>query len=114
PAVEPAVTRLLVSIKRLLKSLTQWSRTEVDEVHVSDVYVRLGNDFESVVAAFSVYNIEMADLLTVPDDLRKVLEQCLSEEATAGNLGLYLPNVQQIITKLLQGLRSKQSIYRRG
>ncbi|TFK39995.1 actin interacting protein 3-domain-containing protein [Crucibulum laeve] len=113
PAVESAVTRLLVSIKQLLESLTQWSRTEVDEAYVSDVYVRLGNDFNSAVAAFSVYNIEMAELLTVPDDLRNVLEQCLSEEATAENLDLYLPNVRQIITNLLQGLRSKQSIYRR-
>jgi hypothetical protein len=26
---------------------------------VSDVYVRLGNDFNEAVAAFAVYNIEM-------------------------------------------------------
>jgi len=49
----------------------------------------------------------------VPDDLRTVLEQCLAEDATPENLELYLPNVRQIITNLLQGLRGKQSIYRR-
>ena len=49
----------------------------------------------------------------VPADLRTVLEQCLSEEASTDNLEIYLPTVRQIITSLLQGLRGKQSIYRR-
>lgn len=51
--------------------------------------------------------------MSVPDDLRNVLEQCLAEDATQENLELYLPTVRQIITNLLQGLRGKQSIYRR-
>lgn len=49
----------------------------------------------------------------VPDDLRNVLEQCLAEDANPDNLEIYLPTVRQIITNLLQGLRGKQSIYRR-
>lgn len=85
----------------------------MDENQVSDVYVRLGNDFNAAVAAFAAFNIDMAELLTVPDDLRNVLEQCLAEDATAENLEVYLPTVRQIITNLLQGLRGKQSIYRR-
>ncbi|KIL69454.1 hypothetical protein M378DRAFT_786433 [Amanita muscaria Koide BX008] len=113
PAVESAVTRLLVSIKQLLESLTQWSQLKVDEMAVSDVYVRLGNDFNAAVTAFAAYNIEMSELITVPDDLRNVLEQCLAEEANAEILDIYLPSVRQIITNLLQGLRGKQSIYRR-
>ncbi|KAK7030661.1 AIP3 domain-containing protein [Favolaschia claudopus] len=113
PAVESAVTRLLVSIKQLLESLTQWSLLKIDETNVSDVYVRLGNDFNAAVAAFAAFNIDMSELMTVPDDLRNVLEQCLAEDATADNLELYLPTVRQIITNLLQGLRGKQSIYRR-
>ncbi|KAJ7720582.1 bud site selection protein 6 [Mycena maculata] len=113
PAVESAVTRLLVAIKQLLEALTQWSLLKIDENNVSDVYVRLGNDFNAAVAAFAAFNIDMAELMTVPDDLRNVLEQCLAEDATPENLELYLPTVRQIITNLLQGLRGKQSIYRR-
>ncbi|KAF9563985.1 AIP3-domain-containing protein [Agrocybe pediades] len=113
PAVESAVTRLLVSIKQLLEALTLWSQLRMDEDGVSNVYVRLGNDFNAAVAAFAQFNIEMNELLSVPDDLRTVLEQCLAEDATPENLELYLPNVRQIITNLLQGLRGKQSIYRR-
>ncbi|KAH9912104.1 AIP3-domain-containing protein [Epithele typhae] len=86
PAVESAVTRLLVSIKVLLESLTQWSKNIVDENH---------------------------ELSGVPEDLRSVLESCLSEEATTNNLEIFLPEVRKIITSLLQGLRGKQSIYRR-
>ena len=48
----------------------------------------------------------------VPADLRTVLEQRLSEEASTDNLEVYLPTVRQIITSLLQGLHGKQSIYR--
>ena len=51
--------------------------------------------------------------MSVPDDLRNVLEPCLAEEATPENLDIYLPRVRQIITNLLQGLRGKQSVYRR-
>jgi hypothetical protein len=51
--------------------------------------------------------------MTVPNDLRNVLEQCLAEDATSENLEVYLPTVREIITNLLQGLRGKQSIYRR-
>ncbi|PPR01693.1 hypothetical protein CVT24_001520 [Panaeolus cyanescens] len=113
PAVETAVTRLLVSIKQLLEALTLWSQRRMDEEGVSDVYVRLGNDFNAAVNAFTQFDIDMSELLSVPDDLRTVLEQCLAEEATHDNLDLYLPSVRQIITNLLQGLRGKQSIYRR-
>jgi hypothetical protein len=58
--VESAVTRLLVSIKELLESLTQWSELKLSEEGVSDVYVRLGNDFNTAVHAFSLFNIDMS------------------------------------------------------
>jgi hypothetical protein len=51
--------------------------------------------------------------MSVPEDLREVLETCLAEEATPDNLNVYLPTVRKIITSLLQGLRGKQSMYRR-
>ncbi|KAK2463672.1 hypothetical protein APHAL10511_004423 [Amanita phalloides] len=112
PAVESAVTRLLVSIKQLLESLTQWSQSKCDEIQVSDVYVRLGNDFNAAVTSFAAYNIDMSELVSVPDDLRNILEPCLAEEASTESLEIYLPSVRQIITNLLQGLRGKQAIYR--
>lgn len=85
----------------------------MNEFQVSDVYVRLGNDFNAAVAAFAAFNIDMSDLMSVPEDLREVLETCLAEEATPDNLNVYLPTVRKIITNLLQGLRGKQSMYRR-
>ncbi|KAL4066066.1 actin interacting protein 3-domain-containing protein [Scleroderma citrinum] len=113
PAVESAVTRLLVAIKQLLESLTLWSNLQMSESQISDVYVRLGNDFNAAVAAFASFNIDMSDLMSVPEDLREVLETCLAEDASPENLAIYLPKVRQIITNLLHGLRAKQSMYRR-
>ncbi|KAG8884366.1 Bud site selection protein 6 [Tulasnella sp. 332] len=112
PQVESAVTRLLVAIKQLLESLTNWSIGKMTDAQVSDVYVQLGNDFNTCVTAFGAYDIDMRDLLTVPMALRTVLETALGEEATPANLDLFLPEVRQIITDLLQGLRGKQSIFR--
>ena len=63
PAVESAVTRLLVSIKQLLEALTLWSQLRMDEEGVSNVYVQLGNDFNEAVAAFSAFNIDMTYVL---------------------------------------------------
>ena len=59
PAVESAVTRLLVSIKFLLEALSLWSTQRMTETDVSDVYVRLGNAFNAAVAAFGQFGIEM-------------------------------------------------------
>lgn len=47
-----------------------------------------------------------------PDELRAVLEDCLSEEASQPTLEKYLPQVRSIITRLLQGLRGKQNQFR--
>ena len=107
-----------------------WSNLQLTETQISDVYVRLGNDFNAAVAAFSAFEIDMrcvsptpllvqsakynpSDLMSIPEDLREVLETCLTEDATPDNLAIYLPEVRAIITRLLQGLRSKQSMYRR-
>ncbi len=54
-----------------------------------------------------------SDLMSVPQDLRMILEACLAEEPSPATLEQYLPQVRQIITNLLQGLRVKQSQYRR-
>ncbi|KAG8744186.1 Bud site selection protein 6 [Ceratobasidium sp. 414] len=112
PAVQTAVTRLLVATKNLLESLTNWSKGEINEAGVSDSYVRMGNDFNAAVAAFQACGIDMTDLLDVPEQLRRVLETALAEEATPENLDVYLPEVRAIIKNLLQGLRVKQHDYK--
>lgn len=48
-----------MSIKALLETLTLWSTLQKSENDVSDVYVKLGNDFNAAVAAFASYNISM-------------------------------------------------------
>ena len=53
------MTRLLVAIKQLLESLTNWSVGKMSENQVSDVYVQLGNDFNTCVTAFGAYDIDM-------------------------------------------------------
>lgn len=52
------------------------------------------------------------ELLNFPDELRTVLEDCLSEDASSTTLEKYLPQVRSIITGLLQGLRGKQHQFR--
>jgi hypothetical protein len=53
------VTKLLVSTKQLLEGLTDWSQGKISEEQVSDIYVRLGNCFNSAVSAFSKEGISM-------------------------------------------------------
>ncbi|PWN29461.1 AIP3-domain-containing protein [Jaminaea rosea] len=111
--MESSVTRLLVATKMLLESLTKWSIGQKSETQVSDVYVRLGNDFITARQAFGSYNIDMSDLASVPDDLRVCLERCLSEDASPAVLEQHLPRVREIIIHLLQGLKLKQAEYKR-
>lgn len=110
--MESSVTRLLVATKMLLEALTKWSLGQRTEEDVSDIYVRLGNDFNSAKLAFSSYGIDMTNLNSVPDDLRDCLEQCLSEEASPPVLEVHLPRIREIIINLLQGLKMKQAEYK--
>lgn len=83
----------------------------MSEQNVSDIYVRLGNEFNSTVVAFQNFGIDMSDIYQIPQDLRTVLEACLSEDPSAHSLNKYLPRVRQIIATLLRGLQSKQAAY---
>lgn len=65
PVVESAVTRLLVAIKQLLESLTLWSTLNMTEEQVSDVYVKLGNEFNAAVSAFTAFDIDMSCVLYI-------------------------------------------------
>lgn len=110
--MESSVTRLLVATKMLLESLTHWSLGQQTESQVSEIYVRLGNDFNAALAAFAGYGIDMSDMFSVPSDLRSCLETCLSEPASPAALEQHLPRIREIIIRLLQGLKAKQASYK--
>lgn len=109
-SVESSVTRLLVSTKHLLESLTQWARREADDKFVSDAYVKLGNDFRAAAKSFTNAGVDISDLGDVPKALRIVLESALSEAPTQENLDRFLPNIRNIIVTLLLGLKQKQQL----
>ncbi|CAX45064.1 bud polarity/site selection protein (BUD family), putative [Candida dubliniensis CD36] len=107
--IESSVTRLLVSTKHLLESLTQWARKEADDKFVSDAYVKLGNDFRAAIRAFSNNGIDISDIGNVPQALRIILEAALSEAPSQENLDRFLPSIRNIIVTLLQTLKTKQA-----
>ncbi|GAO18447.1 hypothetical protein UVI_02042390 [Ustilaginoidea virens] len=106
--IEKSVTHLLVATKQLLETLTQWSRGLASDTQVSDVYVRLGYEFNMACRAFTAINVDTSDLGNVPDLLRHILEATLSQEASAESLEKYLPRIRDIIINLLHGLKRKQ------
>ncbi|KAG5974841.1 hypothetical protein E4U55_008006 [Claviceps digitariae] len=106
--IEKSVTHLLVATKELLETLTQWSRGQASDTRVSDVYVRLGYEFNMACRAFAAINVDTSDLGNVPDSLRSILEATLSQEANAESLEKYLPRIRDIIINLLHGLKRKQ------
>jgi hypothetical protein len=75
---------------------------------VSDVYVRLGYEFNIACRAFNAIGVDTADLGPVPDMLRTILEETLSQEANQQSLEKYLPRIRDIIINLLHGLKKKQ------
>ncbi|GIK02739.1 bud site selection protein 6 [Aspergillus viridinutans] len=107
--IEKSVTHLLVATKQLLETLTQWSRRQASENEVSDVYVRLGYEFNLACRAFNAIGVDTSDLGPVPDLLRTILEDTLSQEASPQSLDRYLPRIRDIIINLLHGLKKKQA-----
>lgn len=57
--VPTAVRNLLLSTKQLQKSLSQWSLGQVSETQVSDVYVKIGQDFNNTIQAFAYHRIDL-------------------------------------------------------
>ncbi|KAG5520025.1 hypothetical protein PMAC_001101 [Pneumocystis sp. 'macacae'] len=110
--VESSITKLLLATKQLLEVLNAWSHGTAEEHDVSDVYVRLGNEFNHASAAFLGERIDISDLASIPEDLRLILENTLAEEASPEALERYLPKIRAIIINLLQGLKRKQAEYR--
>ncbi|KAG4303342.1 hypothetical protein PCK1_000306 [Pneumocystis canis] len=110
--IELSITKLLLATKQLLEVLNGWSHGTVEEHDVSDVYVRLGNEFNCASAAFLSEKIDISDLVSIPEDLRVILESTLAEEASPEALEHYLPRIRAIIINLLQGLKRKQAEYR--
>ncbi|KAH7040686.1 actin interacting protein 3-domain-containing protein [Microdochium trichocladiopsis] len=106
--IEKSVTHLLVATKQLLETLTQWSRGAATDTQVSDVYVRLGYEFNMACRAFTAINVDTSDLGNVPESLRHILESTLSQEASTESLEKYLPKIRDIIINLLHGLKRKQ------
>ncbi|KAL2024314.1 hypothetical protein VTK56DRAFT_8796 [Thermocarpiscus australiensis] len=107
--IEKSVTHLLVATKQLLETLTQWSRGNATDTQVSDVYVRLGYEFNMACRAFTAINVDTSDLGNVPELLRSILEATLSQEASPESLERYLPKIRDIIINLLHGLKRKQT-----
>ena len=52
-----------------------------------------------------------SDLLSVPHDLRSVLEKCLGEEPAPRVLERYMPKVRTVLYRLAQGLQRRQGPY---
>ena len=75
---------------------------------MSDVYVRLGYEFNIACRAFTAINVDVSDLGNVPELLRHILESTLSQEASVESLEKYLPRIRDIIISLLHGLKRKQ------
>ncbi|KAF4536535.1 Actin interacting protein 3 [Lasiodiplodia theobromae] len=106
--IEKSVTHLLVATKQLLETLTLWSRGTATESEVSDVYVRLGYEFNIASRAFNAIGVDTTDLGNVPELLRSILEETLSQEASQASLDRFLPRIRDIIINLLHGLKKKQ------
>ncbi|KAF8877908.1 hypothetical protein BD779DRAFT_1556251, partial [Infundibulicybe gibba] len=107
--VPACVRKLLLSTRQLQESLRQWSVGRVSETQVSDIYVQIGTEFNSTILAFAHHRIDLSDIHSVPQELRVVLEQCLSEDPSVEALEAYMPQVRRVLYKLLQALQLRRT-----
>jgi len=112
--VPTAVQTLLGLTKQLQEVLRLWSIRQASEGQVSDAFVLVGMQFNVTVNAFTRHSIDMRDLLSIPDELRAVLEACLGEDPSPRILERYMPKVRTVLYRLLQGLQRKQAPYWRA
>lgn len=63
--VPGAVRSLLASTKELQEALTQWGNGMASETQVSDIYVQIGTQFNTVIHAFAYHRIDLTYVLIV-------------------------------------------------
>ncbi|KAL7313174.1 Bud site selection protein 6 [Mucor circinelloides] len=110
--IEQSVSKLLMTTKKLLETLTAWSSGTAKDTQVYDEYNALEVHFASATQAFESVALPMEDMLHLPDDLYECLKTTLSKEASSTTLERHLPAIRDTIIKLLQGLKRKQSLLR--
>ena len=54
-----ALHNLLASTKKLQAILEEWSVGRADETEVSDVYVQIGTEFNTIITAFAYHQIDL-------------------------------------------------------
>ncbi|POS87885.1 hypothetical protein EPUL_000583 [Erysiphe pulchra] len=111
--IEKSVSHVFVAAKQLLETLKKWSQLQASNVQVSDIYLRLGNEFNLACRVLTAIDINTSDLGKFLVLLRTVLKITLSQEPSAESLETYLPRIQEIIIRLLHGLKTKQQDIRR-
>ncbi|CEP18254.1 hypothetical protein [Parasitella parasitica] len=110
--IEQSVSKLLMTTKKLLETLTAWSSGTAKDTQVYDEYNALEVHFAGATQAFESMSLPIEDLLHLPDNLYGCLKTTLSKEASLATLEQHLPAIRDTIVKLLQGLKKKQSLLR--
>lgn len=110
--VPAAVHSLLASTKRLQEILKLWSVDQATEDEVSDLYVKVGHEFNTTISAFAYHQIDLSDIHSFPVELRTVLENCLAEEPSPEVLVSFMPDLRKVLYNLLKGLQSRQDMWR--
>jgi len=101
-----------MSTKRLREILAQWSIGRATESQVSDVFVETATEFNSTMHAFSYHRIDLSEIHSFPKELRTILENCLAEDPSPQVLEIFMPQVRQVLYKLLKALQARQEAWR--
>ena len=110
--VPASVHNLLASTKRLQSILKDWSLSRASVTDVSDVYVQIGTEFNTVIHAFAYHQIDLSDIHSIPQEMRSTLEQCLAEEPSPEVLQRFMPELRDTLVKLLKGLQTRQDAWK--
>ncbi|OBA27857.1 hypothetical protein HANVADRAFT_22652, partial [Hanseniaspora valbyensis NRRL Y-1626] len=102
------IANLINSTKVFLKALTRWTKKLETQKSISNHYVNLGNDFQTVVKQFTSLGIDMSNMRNVSKELRFILEKALKEEPSNESLDKYWPAIKEIIENLLNTIKLKR------
>ncbi|KAF9038205.1 hypothetical protein BJ165DRAFT_427011 [Panaeolus papilionaceus] len=72
----------------------------------------IGHELNHTISAFAHYQIDLSDIHTIPGELRDVLEHCLSEEPSPQVVESFMPELRQVLYKLLKCLQSRRDVWR--
>ncbi|KZP01685.1 hypothetical protein CALVIDRAFT_552025 [Calocera viscosa TUFC12733] len=109
--VDEHATRMIASGEQVMQALELWSLNKKAVWQVSATFARFSNECSTSTSLFVAAGADVSTLKTVPPELRRTLEQLMSQDASVRRFKEFKPALDDIVQRFIGELRKIQEVH---